>query len=169
MNRRRPSLRSAVVTGLLCLASCSSNAPASVSGEPDTDPSSSTVNETTETTGTAVGQSGAQATGELTGRDDFPDIIGVQATPEDGGTWRFDVTVSSPYDSRERYADAWRVVGPDGTEFGLRILTHDHASEQPFTRSQGGIAVPDGVNTVTVEGRDLTNGWGGGTLAVQLG
>jgi hypothetical protein len=166
MNRRRPSLRIAVVTGLFCLVSCSSDAPASVSGEPDVDPSSSTASETT---GTVVGQSGAQVTGEPTGREDFPDIIGVEATPEDGGTWRFDVTVSSPYDSRDRYADAWRVVGPDGTEFGIRILTHDHASEQPFTRSQGGIAVPDHVNTVTVEGRDRTNGWGGGTLALQLG
>lgn len=169
MNRRLPRVRGAVVTGLVCLASCSSDVPASVSGEPNAGSSSSTVTETTKTTGTIVGQSGAQATGELTGRDDFPDIIGVQATPEDGGTWRFDVTVSSPYDSRERYADAWRVVGPDGTEFGIRILTHDHASEQPFTRSQGGIAVPDDVDTVTVEGRDLANGWGGGTLAVQLG
>ncbi len=100
--------------------------------------------------------------------DDFPDIIAVQATPEDGGTWRFDVTVSSPYDTPQRYADAWRVLDPDGNELGIRVLTHDHANEQPFTRSQTGISIPDEVTTVTVQGRDQANGWGGGELVVTL-
>ena len=99
---------------------------------------------------------------------EFPDILAAQATKTGDGTWRFDVTVSSPYDSPERYADAWRVLGADGTEYGIRVLTHDHASEQPFTRSQSGIEIPDGVMTVTIEGRDLANGWGGGTLELQL-
>jgi hypothetical protein len=39
----------------------------------------------------------------------FPDIVDVAVTAE-GGTFRFDVTVSSPYDTPERYADAWRIV-----------------------------------------------------------
>lgn len=99
---------------------------------------------------------------------DFPDITDAVATQGTDGTWRFDVTVSSPYDSPERYADAWRVVGPDGAEYGIRELTHDHASEQPFTRSQSGIVIPDAVRIVTIEGRDLINGWGGGTLDVEL-
>ena len=101
--------------------------------------------------------------------DDFPDILAAQATPDGDGTWRFDVTVSSTYDTPQRYADAWRVVGPDGTQFGIRVLTHDHASEQPFTRSQSGIEIPADITTVTIEGRDLSNGWGGGTLEVALG
>lgn len=100
--------------------------------------------------------------------DDFPDIIAAQATPSDDGSWRFDVTVSSTYDTPQRYADAWRVVGPDGEEFGIRVLTHDHANEQPFTRSQSGIQIPSEVTTVTVQGRDLVNGWGGGVLELDL-
>lgn len=103
-----------------------------------------------------------------TSSDEFPDIVAAQATPTGNNTWRFDVTVSSTYDSPERYADAWRVVGPDGTEYGIRVLTHDHASEQPFTRSQNGIEIPPEVTTVTIEGRDLANGWGGGFLVVNL-
>ncbi len=99
---------------------------------------------------------------------EFPDVLAAVATREDSGSWRFDVTLSSPYDSPDRYADAWRVIGPDGTEYGIRILTHDHANEQPFTRSQTGIEIPDDVEMVTVEGRDLRNGWGGGTLSVTL-
>ena len=67
----------------------------------------------------------------------------------DGDTWTISATLSSPYDTPERYADAWRVVGPDGTVYGERILVHDHAGEQPFTRSESGIAIPAGV---TIDG-----------------
>lgn len=100
--------------------------------------------------------------------DTFPSVIGATAAPDGDGTWRFDVTISSPYDSPERYADAWRVLGPDGAEYGIRILTHDHASEQPFTRSQSGIAIPESVEIVTIQGRDLANGWGGDTYELTL-
>ncbi len=107
-------------------------------------------------------------TASASGSSEFPDITAALASQSDDGTWRFDVTVSSPYDSPERYADAWRVLRPDGTQIGIRELTHDHASEQPFTRSQSGIVIPDGVTRVTIEGRDLVNGWGGGTLELEL-
>lgn len=98
----------------------------------------------------------------------FPDVVAADASQADDGTWTFSVTLSSPYDSPEQYADAWRVVGSDGTEFGFRLLTHDHASEQPFTRSQSGIEIPEGVTTVTIEGRDQANGWGGTFLDFEL-
>jgi hypothetical protein len=95
-------------------------------------------------------------------------VIGAEAELADDGTWTISATISSPYDTPERYADAWRVLGPDGAEYGVRILTHDHANEQPFTRSQRGIEIPAGVEVVTVEGRDLANGWGGGTYELRL-
>jgi hypothetical protein len=98
----------------------------------------------------------------------FPDIVAVTATAR-GGTWTFDVTISSPYDTPQRYADGWRVLGPDGTVYGEHELTHDHATEQPFTRTQEGVAIPNGVDVVTVEGRDRLNGYGGKTAAVTLG
>ena len=93
----------------------------------------------------------------------------MQATQDDSGSWRFDVTVSSPYDTPQRYADAWRVIDPDGNELGIRVLAHDHANEQPFTRSQTGIEIADDISEVTVQGRDRSNGWGGGELVVALG
>ena len=94
-------------------------------------------------------------------------MIDVVATPTDAG-WDFDVTVSSPYDTPERYADAWRVVGPDGTVFGVRELAHDHANEQPFTRSLPSVEIPAAVDVVVVEARDSANGWGGQTVDVAL-
>ncbi|CAN5672859.1 hypothetical protein BH18ACT7_BH18ACT7_24970 [soil metagenome] len=99
---------------------------------------------------------------------EFPDIVEVRAARESGGTYSFDVTVSSPYDTPERYADGWRVLGPDNEVYGEHELTHDHASEQPFTRTQSGVEIPDGVQTVTIEGRDQANGYGGGTVEVEL-
>ncbi|MEO7399110.1 MAG: hypothetical protein ABIW84_11140, partial [Ilumatobacteraceae bacterium] len=51
----------------------------------------------------------------------FPEIIEATATGN-GGTWTFEVTVSSPYDTPERYADGWRVLGPDGTVYGEHEL-----------------------------------------------
>jgi len=102
-----------------------------------------------------------------TGDELYPDVVDAVAEPADGG-WSFAVTLSSPYDTPERYADAWRVVGPDGTVFGVRELTHDHQNEQPFTRSLSGVEIPHGVATVTIEGRDQLNGWGGATLTIDL-
>lgn len=101
--------------------------------------------------------------------DQFPDIVGVEATYDDAsGTWSFAVTVSSPYDTSERYADGWRVIGQDGTVYGVHELTHDHAGEQPFTRRQTGVAIPVDVDEVSIEGRDLANGFGGTAKTVDL-
>jgi hypothetical protein len=98
----------------------------------------------------------------------FPDVVAADVELAADGTARFDVTVSSPYDTPERYADAWRILGPDGAEYGVRVLTHDHAGEQPFTRSLDGLTVPEDVAVVTVEARDSTYGWGGATVDVEL-
>ena len=119
----------------------------------------------------ACGQSSDQTTttaSMATQEQQFPDVIAVEVTEEAGGTFRFDVTLSSPYDSNERYADAWRVISIDGDVYGNRVLTHPHANEQPFTRSLAGVEIPEGVEKVVVEGRDLVNGWGGKTLKVSL-
>lgn len=98
----------------------------------------------------------------------YPDVIAVDVYEAGTNRYSFDVTISSPYDSPERYADAFRVVGPDGETLGVRELLHHHADEQPFTRSLVSVAVPEGVQSVTVEGRDLEYGYGGETMEVDL-
>ncbi|MBA2693169.1 MAG: hypothetical protein H0U65_11860 [Rubrobacter sp.] len=104
---------------------------------------------------------------ETASGQEYPDILEAELEPS-GDAWNLDVTVSSPYDSPERYADGWRVLAPDGTVLGEHELMHDHASEQPFTRTQNGLEIPDGVEEVTVEGRDLENGYGGETVAIPV-
>ncbi len=97
----------------------------------------------------------------------FPDVIDAELE-RTGDTWRLSATVSSPYDSPERYADAFRAVTEDGTVLGVRELAHDHANEQPFTRSLTGLEIPDDVTRITVEGRDRTHGWGGDTVELAV-
>jgi len=95
------------------------------------------------------------------------DVLEVRARAS-GGAWSFDVTVAHADTGWEHYADAWRVVGPDGTVYGTRTLYHPHVGEQPFTRSLSGVAVPEDVTTVTVESHDSVHGWGGATVEVAL-
>lgn len=97
-----------------------------------------------------------------------PDIVDVEITPAGQGTFDLAVTVSSPYDTPERYADGWRVLAPDGTTLGTHTLLHDHAGEQPFTRTQTGVQIPQDVSQATVEGRDQRYGYGGGTITVDV-
>ncbi|GGX40375.1 hypothetical protein [Saccharospirillum salsuginis] len=98
----------------------------------------------------------------------YPDVVDV--TVEQSGAHRYDfsVTLSSPYDSPQRYADAFRVMSEDGTVFGVRQLLHHHANEQPFTRGLYGISIPEDYQRVVVQGRDLEHGWGGGQQVVEL-
>ena len=105
--------------------------------------------------------------GSLVFGDKFPQVLSVKVKPSRNERFRFDVTLSSPYDSRKRYADAWRVLDSQDNELGIRILAHDHASEQPFTRSHT-IAIPGNTKWVFVEGRDQANGWSGQRFKVEL-
>ncbi len=142
---------------------------ASAEGPTLTEPSSTDeTTEDTEDTDTSAEDSEAEDGAEDAANKPFPDVIEVNFARQGQGPYSFDVTVSSPYDTPERYADAWRVVGLDGTVYGLRELTHDHQGEQPFTRSLEGVEIPEDVTELLVEARDSENGWGGGTVEIRL-
>lgn len=98
---------------------------------------------------------------------EYPDIVAVDLEREDDQTASFSVTVSSPYDTPQRYADGWRVLDQDGEVLGEHSLGHDHASEQPFTRTQSDVTIPEGTTELTVEGRDQENGYGGETVTIE--
>lgn len=98
----------------------------------------------------------------------YPDVVNVKVLARAPDRFDFDVTVSSPYDTPQRYADAFRVTGKEGKIYGERILLHDHADEQPFTRDLYGVTIPTGVKSVTVQARDKKFGYGGKTVEVSL-
>ena len=92
-----------------------------------------------------------------------------------GDTWTFHVTVRHEDTGWDDYADGWDVVLPDGTvlttgadDVFTRLLLHPHETEQPFTRSQSGLQIPEDVTTVTVRAHDLVDGFGGQEVVVDL-
>lgn len=112
---------------------------------------------------------------EVTPMDGNADVEFVEVRQADDGTWTFHVTVRHPDTGWEDYADGWDVVLPDGTvlkpnpeDAFTRVLLHPHVNEQPFTRSQSGLNIPQEVQTVTVRAHDLVDGFGGKEVTVQL-
>ena len=96
------------------------------------------------------------------------DVIAVEAVQEGDNTWRFSVTVRHADEGWDHYADRWQVVAPDGTVLGTRVLLHPHENEQPFTRSLGGVVIPEEVNEVVVRAHDSVHGDGGAEIQVTL-
>jgi hypothetical protein len=110
------------------------------------------------------------------------DVLHVRAVQTNGPTpgagettWTFHVTVEHPDTGWEDYADGWDVVTPDGQvlktdqeDAFTRTLLHPHVDEQPFTRSQGAIVIPEGVAEVRVRAHDIVDGYGGQEVVVDL-
>ncbi len=96
------------------------------------------------------------------------DVLRAEATAEGGGTWRFRVTVAHGDTGWDHYADKWDVLAPDGSVLGTRVLLHPHETEQPFTRSLGGVKIAEGVSEVNLRAHDSRHGYGGKTLTVKL-
>lgn len=96
------------------------------------------------------------------------DVVGAEVVPEGGGTWRFHVTVAHGDTGWDHYADKWEVLGPAGQVLGTRTLLHPHENEQPFTRSLGGVKIPDDVSELTLRAHDSVHGTGGRELTITL-
>lgn len=98
----------------------------------------------------------------------FPDVLSAGVSARGADRFDFDATISSPCDTPQRYADAFRPISKDGAPSGERTLLHDHAGEQPFTRDLHGAAIPSAVREVMIQARDKRYGYGGKTVAVAL-
>lgn len=146
---RRAARAAALVVSVVVVGACS--------GVPSSDPATTTPSDT-EQSDAADGP----------GEQPFPEIVKATVVARSDTLFDVQVTVSSAYDTPERYADGWRVLTPDGTVLGSHTLLHHHGAEQPFTRLMSGLTIPEGVRTVVVEGRDLVNGYGGVTVEVAV-
>lgn len=96
------------------------------------------------------------------------DVLEVRVTKEAAGTYRFDVTVQHADTGWDHYADGWEVATADGVQLGYRTLYHPHVNEQPFTRSLGGVKVPEGTKTITIRAHDSVHEWGGRSMTVAI-
>jgi hypothetical protein len=96
------------------------------------------------------------------------DVVAATVDKTGDRVYRFDVTVRHADSGWDHYADAWDVVGTDGTVYGTRELLHPHVAEQPFTRSLSGVRVPAGIARVSIRARDRVHGYGGEQVEVTL-
>ncbi len=108
------------------------------------------------------------STGVVPARAGEVRIEQVRAARQGPGLWTFHVTLRHEDTGWSHYADAWRVLAPDGSVLGERILLHPHENEQPFTRSLSGVAVPAGVTRVSVVAHDRVHGWSPNPVVVDL-
>jgi hypothetical protein len=87
---------------------------------------------------------------------------------QSGDSWTFSVTLSHGDIGWDDYADGWEVLTEDGDSLGVRVLAHPHVNEQPFTRSLGGVSIPEGTTKVFIRARTNTDGWGEDLYEVDL-
>jgi hypothetical protein len=116
----------------------------------------------------AIGVVSGPAFSVETAAQKFPDVLAAEVRATSTDTFDFDVTVSSPYDTPQRYADGFRVLDADGAVYGERKLWHDHAGEQPFTRDLYGVKLPGAIRAVIIQARDQRFGYGGKTIEITL-
>ncbi len=153
-------------------ATLSRDEPASPTPASEPQPTDSTVTAETQMTSIPVGTPVEETMNDGSGNADVEFVRAVHST---GGSWTFHVTVRHPDKGWEDYADGWDVVDPEGNVLKTnpddpftRLLLHPHENEQPFTRSQSGILIPEGVSQVSVRAHDLVDGYGGREVVVDL-
>lgn len=98
---------------------------------------------------------------------DAPEVVSATATKQ-GDSWSFSVTIRHPDTGWDHYADGWRILDANGQELGVRTLFHPHENEQPFTRSLGGVSIPNDVTQVFIQARDNVDGWAKPLTTVTL-
>ena len=106
--------------------------------------------------------------GPTSGAGGCADVVEVNVVRSGAGTYTFDVTVRSADTGWDKYADQWEVAAADGSVLGVRLLAHPHVEEQPFTRSQSGIVIPDEIARVIVRARDSVEGFCGAVIEVEV-
>lgn len=97
-----------------------------------------------------------------------PEVLDVALVQSSPGVFTVNTTVRSLDVPGVSFADAWEVRDSDGNVLGTRILAHDHANEQPFTRSLSGVEIPTDVTRIEVEARDSDRGFCGEPLVVEV-
>lgn len=95
------------------------------------------------------------------------DVIDATAMNSGGNTWQVSATVQHADEGWDHYANAFEVLGPDGSVLETRVLFHPHVNEQPFTRSVS-VTVPEGITQITVRAVDSVHGHGGAETTVDL-
>lgn len=163
--KRSLSLLTAISLSFLVLAGCSDDATEATNDPMATAVESEAASETSVDTEPTEGTASAN---ETANDAEFPNVESAYLIWTGRGNFKVKVTMSSRYDTPDRYADGWRVLTPEGEVLAEHELHHDHQHEQPFTRVRGPFFIGPDVAEVIVEGRDSENGYGGETVTIEV-
>lgn len=104
----------------------------------------------------------------LAARAGLADVVDATVRCDASRTCTFTATVLHADSGWEHYANAWRVLGPDGAVLATRRLLHPHVDEQPFTRSLSGVRIPAAIEIVEIEAVDSVHGRGGRRMSLSI-
>lgn len=96
------------------------------------------------------------------------DVLSATIKETAPGVYTITAEVEHEDEGWDHYANAWQVLGPDGTVIATRELAHPHMNEQPFIRSLSGVKIPEGVTEVTIRARDLVHEFGGQEVTIEV-
>lgn len=95
------------------------------------------------------------------------DVLAATATPS-GGSWNISATIKHADEGWKHYANSFQVLTMKGDVLGTRVLYHPHVDEQPFTRSLGGVKIPENITRIRVRAGDIVHGYGGKEVIITL-
>ncbi len=96
------------------------------------------------------------------------DVLSVEISCDAKSVCHFTVTLRHEDEGWSHYADKWEVLTPEDRLLATRILAHPHVDEQPFTRSLGGVAIPEELSAVKIRGHDSVHGYGRNEVIVAI-
>lgn len=99
---------------------------------------------------------------------DYAQVTYVEAVQSSDGSWCFSTTVHHHDEGWDHYANAWQILDESGNELGWRLLAHPHDDEQPFTREQCDVEIPEQLSRIIVRAKCKVHGFGGQPVVVDL-
>ena len=98
----------------------------------------------------------------------YAQVTYVEAIQNKDSSWCISTTVRHNDEGWDHYANAWAVLDEDENEIAWRTLLHPHDDEQPFTRAQCEINIPEEVTKLIIQAKCTVHGFGGQAVVVDL-